>query len=95
MKERLSEKQENISTQLCDIHEKLDGIEEQEDRELPIKKRINRMAFLLSTRALTQNDVNANQAMAISLLTLAYNTASDDESMALKMMNAAKRIARK
>jgi hypothetical protein len=67
---------------------------EESEKELPLRKRINRLTFLISSRMVNAGS-NENYMSAIVLLNHAYMTAEHDQSMALKIMNVAKRIARK
>jgi type II secretory pathway component PulL len=61
--------------------------------ELPVKKRINRLTFLLSSK-LAKAENKENFLSAILLLNHALMTSEYDEAMALKIFNIAKRIAR-
>ena len=85
----LTEKQNSISTKLSDLRE------EAEDEQLPLKKRISRLVFLLSSR-LSADGADANFTAAIGLLNHAYLAANDgEEAMALKLFNIARKISRK
>lgn len=93
MQEHQIQKQKSISTKLSKLEENMN---EQNDSssEIPIKKRISRLTFLLSSRMGSTGNKDSLIA-AIVLLNHALMTAEFDESMALKIMNIAKRIARK
>lgn len=82
----MTKKLKNISTKLSEN----DG----DDESLPLKKRINRLVFLFSSR-IVNSENKENFIAAICLLNHALMTTDHDESMALKIMNIARRIARK
>ena len=90
MKKRLSQKQKNISIKCSKMKEKVN----EQVENIPVKKRINRLSFLLSTRMVSKT-VGQNQVAALSLLNQAYQTADYDEAMAVKLMNIARRLSRK
>jgi hypothetical protein len=92
IKKQLTEKQSNISTKLSELKQGLK--ENEEDPNLPLKKRISRLVFLLSSR-LSSTGADSNFIAAIGLLNHAYMIVEDDESMALKLFNVARNIARK
>jgi hypothetical protein len=95
IQKQLTQKQSNTSTKLSNLRAAMSENEEDaSSRELPIKKRINRLVFLLSSRILNSEN-KENFIAAIVLLNHALMTVDHDEAMALKIMNIAKRLARK
>lgn len=92
---QLTQKQKSTSTKLSNLKEAVSRSNDSDNgADLPLRKRINRLTFLLSSR-IVKSEQKDNFIAAIVLLNHALMTADYDESMALRLMNIAKRLARK